>query len=286
MTAKGEGIADVLGSGAGRDGPRVTVVIATHDRAPLLPEAIRSVQAQSIADWDCVVADDGSTDDTERTLQGLKQQEPRLRSVRLAHSGRHGRVRNAAVAASVAPFVAFLDDDDRWLPVTLESQLAAFADAPDAALVCGRVRRFGDRSGLWPARPQPARLDLARLLRGNVIPLSTVMVRRAAFVQAGGFPPETEATPDYELWLRLARVAPIRCLPDVLCDYRVHAGSMSRRKALEIEELEDLYARLEREWELPTRMLVAARRGLSRARARGATSLGTALGHWLRALRP
>jgi glycosyltransferase involved in cell wall biosynthesis len=266
--------------------PTVAVIVATYDRAAYLEEAIRSVQQQTITDWECVVVDDGSTDDTRLQLAALAAREPRLRWLSLPHSGLHGQVRNAGIRASTAPLVAFLDDDDLWLPPTLARQVAALEKDGEAALAFGRMERFGAGRGLWPRERLSPRLRLTRLLQGNVIPLSTVMARRGPLEAAGLFPEDVEATPDYELWLRLARRHTLRALPEVLCRYRVHAGSISRRKPLEIEELDRLYARIEREWGVPPRLLARARRGLHRARARAAPSLRESLGHWARALRP
>jgi hypothetical protein len=173
-----------------------------------------------------------------------------------------------------------------WHPTTLE-RLAAVLDAePDVALAFGRMERFGSGEGVWPARPLPPRVDLDRLLEGNPIPLSAVMARRRALLDAGLFPEDVEATPDYELWLRVARSGIVRALPDVLVRYRVHPGNISRRAALELLELERLYDRLEEEWTLSRRRLGPARRGLARARARRAPDAWTALGLWARALDP
>jgi glycosyltransferase involved in cell wall biosynthesis len=266
--------------------PQVAVVVATWNRAALLAEALASVRAQTFADWECLVAVDGSTDGTGACLEQWVREEPRIRALHLPHGGVHGRVRNAALRETTAPLVAFLDDDDLWLPHTLARQLDSLAADPAAALVCGRVDRFGEDLGVWPRRPAPARLSLAHLLRGNVVPFSTVMARREALAEAGLFPEDVEATPDYELWLRVARRHPLCARPDVLARYRVHAGNMSHRRGLEVTELERLYDRLEREWGLPRRALAPARRGLARARARAAPRLADALRHWVRALAP
>jgi len=240
----------------------VTVIIPTWNRAPLLAETLASVQAQTHADFACLVADDGSSDGTHALVEGLA--DPRFRLLRLARCAMHGKVRNSALPEVRTPLVAFLDDDDRWVPDTLETQLNALGDA---GMVFGQMRRFGARTGVWPGRVPPL-VDLARLLRGNVIPLSTVLARVDALRAAGGFPEEVEATPDYELWLRVARRFKIVGVERVLCEYRVHEGNMSRRKALELDELDAFYRRLQQEWDLPDALLAPARRGIARGRAR------------------
>lgn len=254
--------------------PRVAVVIATHLRPALLAEALSSVAAQTFRDVETVVAEDGGTEETARVVAASGA--PGVRYVPLAFRGRHGAVRNEALRRVSSPLVAFLDDDDLWHPRRLEAHVAALEAVPAAGLVFGPVRRFGDAEGTWP-RHVPRRVDLARLLRGNCVPLSSVLARREALECAGLFPEETEATPDYELWLRVAQTRLLVGHPETLVRYRVHSGGMSRRKALEIEELTALLARLESEWDLPPRLLAPARRGLLRSRARLAPGLREAI---------
>lgn len=253
--------------------PRVTVVVATHRRPALLAEALASVAAQTFRDFETVVSEDGGTDETARVV--ATSGAPGARHLPLAFRGRHGAVRNAALRRISSPLVAFLDDDDLWHPRRLEAHVAALDAVPSAELVFGPVRRFGDRAGTWPRRV-PSRVDLPRLLRGNCVPLSSVLARRKALERAGLFPEGTEATPDYELWLRVARSRPLVGHAEPLVRYRVHAGGMSRRKALEVEELAALLSRLESEWDLPPRLLSPARRGLLRSRARLANGLAEA----------
>lgn len=263
--------------------PRVSVVVSTHRRPALLAEALATVAAQTFRDVETLVAEDGGTEETARAV--AESGAPRARHLPLPFSGRHGRVRNAALRAASAPLVAFLDDDDLWLPRRLEAHVAALDAEPAAALAFGPVLRFGEASGVWPRRVPP-RVDLPRLLRGNCVPLSAVLARREALEEAGLFPEAAEVAPDYELWLRIARRHALVGVADTLVRYRVHGGGLSRRKALELAELAALYDRIEAEWGLPPRLLAPARRGLLRARARLAPTRREALALRLRALLP
>jgi glycosyltransferase involved in cell wall biosynthesis len=263
--------------------PRVTVVLSTHRRPALLAEALASVAAQTFRDVETLVVEDGGTEETARVVAASSA--PGLRHLPIPFCGKNGAVRNAALRSAAAPLVAFLDDDDLWLPRRLEVHVAALEAAPAAGLVFGPVVRFGDARGTWPRRV-PLHVDLARLLRGSCIPLSAVLARREALEEAGLFPAESVATPDYELWLRVARARPLLGHPEPLVRYRVHAGGLSRRKDREIELLTALYDRLETEWDLPARLLSPARRGLLRSRARLAPTLSESIRLRARSLKP
>jgi glycosyltransferase involved in cell wall biosynthesis len=266
--------------------PRISVVVPTHNRQEFLAEALDSVGAQTLRDWECLVCDDGSTDGTAELVQTLSRRDPRFRLVPLPRSGKNGAVRNQGVLEAASPVVAFLDDDDLRLPASLALQLHVLETFPEAPFVFGRVERFGEGSGTWPRRIAGPWLALEELLRGNVVPLSTVAARRDALLAAGLFPVSTEATPDYELWLRMVRVAPAAALEDVLVRYRLHAGNISARRALEADELASLYDRLEAEWGLPSRLLAPGRRGVLRTRSRLARKPVEKLRLWLKTLSP
>src|SRR3954465_5067207 len=107
----------------------VSVLLPTFNRAHYLPDAVHSVLRQTETRWELIVADDGSTDETNAYLATLS--DPRIRILRLDHVGHPGEVRNRALALCRAPWVAFLDSDDWWEPGKLATQLAALAAHPE-----------------------------------------------------------------------------------------------------------------------------------------------------------
>jgi teichuronic acid biosynthesis glycosyltransferase TuaG len=260
--------------------PRVSIVVPTHNRAGYLREALESLREQTFEAWECVVVDDGSTDDTPAVLSALAASDGRIHPLRLEHGGTAGRSRNAGVRESRGALLAFLDDDDLWLPDKLAKQLALLDREPEVQMAFGKVRQFGDEHGIWPGVAVPPRPPLELLLRENVVPCSTVVIRRGAFEAAGGFSERRRIAEDYELWLRVRRAAPIGAMPDVLCRYRVHRGGLTRRLTSELDEQADLYATLEREWGLSPGLLRPARRRIARKRARLARSLRDRLAFW------
>ncbi len=208
--------------------PAVSIVLATHDDAPWLDGAIATVRAQQHADWELLVVDDGSTDDTPAVL-ARHAGDPRIRHLPGPHRER-AAARNRGIAAARAPLIAFLDADDRWRPEKLARQVAALAAAPDAAL-CYTPARFIDAADRpLPLRAPPVALagDLfPALLRGNFIILASVLARRDALAEAGGF---DETLPvfgceDWDLWLRVARRRRVIVVDEELTLYRRHAGN-------------------------------------------------------------
>lgn len=213
----------------------MSVVIAAHDQGRWLGEAIEDVRAQTFPDWELVVVDDGSTDDTPAVVRRFAG-DPRIRGLRVARAERSA-ARNRGIAASSAPYVAFLDGDDRWRPEKLARQVAALDAAPDAAL-CYTPARFVDPAG----RPLPLRTP-KRTLAGRVFPalvrvnwiiLASVLVRRACLDVAGVFPLlPVYGCEDWDLWLRLARRWPFAVVDEELTLYRQHAANTAARQLLE-----------------------------------------------------
>jgi glycosyltransferase involved in cell wall biosynthesis len=118
----------------------VSVIIPTYNYARFLLESIHSVQAQSFTDWEIVVVDDGSTDETPDLLSSIE--EPRLKCIRIPHTGTGGAARNAGLETARGEFIAFLDADDRWRPSKLLRQVELFRAEPEVGLVFTDLVRF------------------------------------------------------------------------------------------------------------------------------------------------
>lgn len=268
---------------SGRD-PTVSVVIPTCRRPVELAEAVDSVIAQTFSDWECLVVD--ASGDGPSSISPRPSRDPRVSYVgdqRVRGRRSAAAARNAGVRAARGSLIAFLDDDDIWLPDKLERQVAVFEAEPDVQLVFSHMERFGQRSGVWPDVSVPERLSFAELLGGNLIPTSACVVRRAALDEVGLFDVGLAQCEDYELWLRVARFGPLRSLPDVHVRYREHAGSLSRDVAGELESLGRIYRRALREWGVPRAWVRPARRGYHHRCARHASSPIEALVHRFKA---
>ncbi len=187
--------------------PIVSVITPAFDVGPWITDALDSVRAQTETRFEHLVVDDGSTDDTAAIVAARATADPRVRLVSVPKAG-SGAARNTGLAATTAPFVAFLDGDDRWHPDFLRRQLAAFARVPRhvGAVYCHtRVMLPGGQ--VVALRWQPAgRCDLDLLLAANCPPHhgSSLVLRRSCFDEAGLFDTTMRSAVDFDMWLRIA----------------------------------------------------------------------------------
>ncbi|HET7563225.1 MAG TPA: glycosyltransferase [Rhodanobacteraceae bacterium] len=210
--------------------PRVTIVIATYNAAGTLAETLASVAAQTYTDFELVVIDDGSSDDTPALLARHQAAWPWLRWAQQENAGASA-ARMRAVAMARGEFIAFLDSDDLWLPDKLALQMAVFDRNPSTALVFTDERDFsadGDAALSRFQQKQPARgRVLSSLFFGNYILNSTVVVRKDALLAAGGLNPSQRVHEGIDLWLRLAEQHDFDYVDKVLVRYRVRPDSIS-----------------------------------------------------------
>jgi glycosyltransferase involved in cell wall biosynthesis len=192
--------------------PAVAVVIPAYNGGQRLREAVASVRAQTFTDYELIVVDDGGSED----LSNLD-----ARVVRQPNGG-VSSARNLAAEVTSGAVLAYLDQDDRWLPDKLERQMAAFpADA-----VCSLTDFLWMPAGVPAVHPHP--VTRLSLLRGGHFCLSTLAVRRAALERAGGFDTTLDMIQDWELLLRLLRFGPAAHVSEPLVEYVVHDSNQSR----------------------------------------------------------
>jgi len=198
------------------------------------------VLGQSFGDWELIVWDDCSSDESARIVAQFT--DSRIRYFLATERTSLGEARNAAIAEARGEWLAFLDQDDVWLPRKLELQLALTA-SPQVGLVYGRTVAFypdgseRDSDPFHEFTPLPEGDILGELLgRGCFPAMSSVLLRRAAVLAAGRIPQRIRITPDYFLYLSVCSNWQARTVQQVVCRYRVHAESMTQHYRLEALE--------------------------------------------------
>lgn len=211
--------------------PEVSVVIPTYNSARYLAEAIDSVLAQSFKDFEVIVIDDGSMDETEELMRRYGAQ---ARYIRQQNSG-VAIARNRGIEQSRGRYVSFLDADDTWVSAKLERQLAALGQNRRYRICYSAFTVVGSDLtplGVVRSRRQAGALE-DLLLRGNVVATpSTVMGERSLFVETGGFDPALSQCADWDMWVRLAALSDFLYVDEPLVNYRQHDGNMSRNAPL------------------------------------------------------
>jgi len=211
--------------------PTVSIILPTFDRPRFLRLAIESVYAQTYADWEMIIADDGSSEETRAYLRSVTV--PRVRTIWLQHCGNPSRVRNAAIAAANGHYLAFLDSDDIWAPAKLEKQIAALRDRTErrwSYTACDRI----DENGCSLVNERLRTLVLQEgwifepLLKLEIsIAMPTVVAERDLVRELGGFDEDQRFGEFHDLCLRLAMKSEVTAIREPLCSVRAHGEHYS-----------------------------------------------------------
>ena len=232
--------------------PKVSVIIPTYNRAGLLPRAVNSVLAQTYRDYEIIIVDDCSTDDTQDVIRRFA--DAHVRAFRHSENSTGANARNTGIANARGEYVAFLDDDDEYMPDALEGLVALMDDSPaEVGYGYGLLALVNQSTG------QSERISIIRNgdqrddVLAQSIPTSTVpmIVRRSALKEIGGFNPNLTIGDDLDLVTRMSLSGyHVACLPKVVANaywehgYRRYSASpdLRRRFADYIERHLNLYA--------------------------------------------
>jgi glycosyltransferase involved in cell wall biosynthesis len=223
---------DTVPASPGTSGPAygdlVSVIIPSYNMGRYLPKSVASVLGQTYSNFEVIIVDDGSSDDTQEVVRQWDN-EPRVRVHRQANGGL-SHARNQGIAHSSGPFIALLDADDIWLPQKLSRQMLLFRDRPQVGVVFSGYERMDDQEQFLPMGPTAMYRGKVsgRLFIENFVPASSAVVRRECFERCGGFDVELRTGEDYEMWLRLSAKSEFDFVPEPLMRYRIWGGQMSR----------------------------------------------------------
>ncbi len=223
----------------------VSVVIPTHNRHEKLANAIKSVLDQTYQNFELVIVDDKSTDDTRETVEGFN--DDRIIYLRNQRNLGGGGSRNVGIRISDGEFIAFLDDDDEWFPKKLEKQVKVLKDT--SSTFCGVYTGLVKyKNGLMVSKKvNDIDGDLFEtLLWENIIgSTSVVMLKKEHIMEVGGFTETLPASQELDLFIRLSKRYKFKCVPEPLVRYYVHGdnqiSSDHSKKAFSKRYIYELY---------------------------------------------
>ena len=211
----------------------ISVIIPTFNSAAFISDAIESVFSQTYKDFEVIVVDDGSTDNTRSVVEYyVDKYGDRIRYFYKENRGA-GSARNYGVEHTGGGLIAFLDSDDLWYPEKMERALITLNRHPDCNFVCHsyRVRWDSGQKDEFRVNEHYNTLMPEQMFREfffeNRIGTSTVVMKKDLFYKAGGFDESIWTGQDYDLWVRCARVAKIYFLDEILSEYRRRKGSIT-----------------------------------------------------------
>lgn len=241
------------------DTPKISVCIPSYNYGHLIGEAIASVLAQDSADFELIVCDNQSTDNSEEVIRSFE--DPRLRYYRNeSNLGIYGNL-NRAISLSRGKYIHFLNADDKMLPRSLSTKARHLDAHPEVGLVYSACQRIDfDGKLLWEHRPfdesyiADPRTEFNKLMYDNLYAFSTVMVRKSCYQVLGVFDNTFTHSGDYDMWLRIASQYHVAYLSAPLTAMRQHDANSTNRaladgraEAESLTSLEHAFANLPQE---------------------------------------
>lgn len=212
----------------------ISVVMATYNASKFVADAIESIMNQTFQEFELIVADDGSTDNTLDIIKNYAERDSRIRLIELEHQG-VSIARNKAIEVAQYSWIAIMDADDIALPSRLEKQITAAIAQPDVVAWGTAVHHINSKGKILSVSrlgPPTKEAFYQQLQDGHVIGLNnpTALLKKEIFYQVGGYNRQFQVAQDLEMFDRMADYGPILALPEPLVLYRVHSQSASMQK--------------------------------------------------------
>lgn len=211
----------------------ISVIVPTYNRADFVGETIESILNQTYKNFELIIVDDGSTDNTEEVIGKFK--DSRIKYIKTDNWGGPARPRNTGIKKAKGEYIAFCDDDDIWLPKKLEKQIRVFQISNETAMLYTRFKTIEGGVISNKIFPENGIYNSGSIFKSiylwNFIACSGVMVKRSVLDQVGLFntDPNLIAVEDADLWLRIALKHIIKCTDDLpLLLYRIQSQSISQ----------------------------------------------------------
>jgi len=216
--------------------PKISVIMPTYNRARYIAEAIRSVQSQTLREWEMIVIDDGSTDGTEKIVREIAATDPRISYFKNEKNLGIAKTRNRGVSLAKADYVAMLDSDDVWAsPDKLVKQISFLEQNKNFGIVGVNAcfinedgKAVGKRTNFPSEDVGIRKTELYR----NILMQSGLLIRKSAIEKAGGYDSSFSIFDDHDLWLKIGLDYKFMILPSVDLSYRVHKDGITMERRL------------------------------------------------------
>lgn len=209
--------------------PKVSVIIRTYNRADLIGRALASVLNQTFQDFEVIVADDGSTDQTRQIVTDLAAKDPRIKFVSQAHFGTPGRTFNLGLNNSHGEYIAILDSDDEWLPTKLEKQVKLLENTdPKIGLVTCHAFLMNPDGTKQERKALACESCLeSALIRRIPFSLSSVLIKKEVFDYLGSIDENYKIADDWDMYIRTTQKYNYDFVEEVLFKYYKHDSNIS-----------------------------------------------------------
>jgi glycosyltransferase involved in cell wall biosynthesis len=217
--------------------PKISVVMAVHNGAAYLDQSIRSILTQTFFDFEFIIIDDGSTDETGTILDRFENAD---RRIRVFHENKEGLCPSLNKGCNLArgEYIARMDADDISLPMRFARQCRFLDGHPDVAMCGSWVKKIGRSIGNVWRFPAESDVISCRMLFANPVAHPTAMIRKSALSEIGFYDEDCLCTEDYACWAKLVEKRKIANIPEVLLKYRIHSSQKGRSDSDEIRKRE------------------------------------------------
>lgn len=206
----------------------ISIVTPLHNCAPFISATIQSVLGQSFSDWEMIIVDDCSADNSVKVIQSFVEQDSRIKLIQLPENSGAAVARNTAIEAAQGRYIAFLDSDDLWLPHKLELQLT-FMEQTGAVFSCSAYEKIDVNGNSLGQVGVPARVEYSDLLKTCSIGCLTAIYDTKYFGKV--YMPNIRKRQDFGLWLELLKKTKyVYGFNETLAQYRVRSDSISAKK--------------------------------------------------------
>lgn len=209
--------------------PIVSIIVGAYNCQDSIKNSLESIKNQTYFDWECIICDDGSTDETWNVLEEIAERDRRFILLKNEKNLGLAAALNKCIAKANGKYLARHDADDISLPERIEKQVAFLDSHPDVSVLGTFAELYSEKDGVWGILKSPLQPCLKDWIRGPSVIHASVLMRKDDILSIGGYDPTAIRVEDYDLWLRMvAKGLKIITIPDIL--YRIYADKKSYKR--------------------------------------------------------